>query len=55
MTHIDQGNNIHHSVVIVGYHPNGDYIYMDTISGDLREAPPGTFGQNYAITIKNYK
>lgn len=55
MTNLNVGNNIYHNVVIVGYHPNGDYIYMDPMYGNLREAPPSDFPQNYVVTIKNYK
>jgi hypothetical protein len=55
MTNLDVGNNIYHNVVIVGYHPNGDFIYMDPVYGNLREAPPANFPKNYVITIKNSK
>ncbi len=55
MTNLDEGGGNYHNVVIVGYHPNGDYIYMDPIYGNLREAPPSNFPRNYIVTIKDYK
>ncbi|CAD0002241.1 hypothetical protein [Flavobacterium salmonis] len=55
MTNLDVGNNVYHNVVIVGYHPNGDYIYLDPFYGNLRESPPANFPKNYVVTIKNYK
>jgi|GEM_PF-5022779 len=37
-----------HMVVIVGYHPNGDYIFMDPLAGALREAPPSSFPNDFS-------
>ncbi|KQC32420.1 hypothetical protein AAU57_03065 [Nonlabens sp. YIK11] len=37
-----------HMVTIVGYHPNGDYIFMDPLAGTLREAPPSSFPNDYS-------
>ncbi|PRP67815.1 hypothetical protein BST86_12285 [Nonlabens agnitus] len=37
-----------HMVIIVGYHPNGDYIFMDPLAGSLREAPPSSFPNDFS-------
>lgn len=55
MTNIDGGNGDYHNVLIIGYHPNGDYIYMEPMVGSFREGPPSNFPKNYAITIENCK
>jgi hypothetical protein len=38
-----------HMVTIVGYHPNGDYIFMDPLAGALREAPPSSFPNDFSF------
>jgi hypothetical protein len=55
MTNVDGGNGDYHNVTIVGYHSNGDYIYMDPMFGNFREGPPSIFPKNYVVTIKDCK
>lgn len=51
----ENGNIVYHNVVIVGYHENGDYIYMDPVYGSFWEASPSFFPKNYVINIKSLK
>ena len=39
LTDIPTGQSYTHCVTIVGYHPNGDLVYMDPELGVLRECP----------------
>lgn len=44
-----------HNVVIVGYHTDGNLIYMDPEKGCLWEADQSKFNLNYAISISSCK
>ncbi len=51
MTDLYVDDNNGHNVVIVGYQEDGDLIYMDPETGDLREGSADDFNKNYAIPI----
>ncbi len=49
----EMGNSAH-NVAIIGYHTNGNLIYMDSEYGHWREAPVSSFGL-YAYVISGVK
>ncbi len=49
----EMGNSAH-NVAIIGYHTNGNLIYMDPEYGHWREAPVSSFGL-YAYVISGVK
>lgn len=51
----DYGADSSHSVVIVGYHSDGDVIYMDPMEPKLQEADPSYFGDHYNISVNSSK
>jgi len=55
LTNIPTGQSYSHCVVIVGYHPNGDLIYMDPELGTLRECPASYPLGNINIQITGNK
>ena len=44
-----------HNVVVIGYHTNGDYIYMDPEAGCWKEAPESFFSGDYYFNISGNK
>lgn len=46
--------NSAHNVAVIGYHTNGDLIYMDSEYGCWREAPVSAFGE-YSYVISGGK
>ncbi len=44
-----------HNVAIIGYQPNGNFIYMDPASGNLKTAPESSFPKNYVIYVTGTK
>ncbi|WP_291587335.1 hypothetical protein [Bacteroides sp.] len=47
--------NSAHNVLVMGYHTNGDFIYMDPEKGHLMEAPESFFLGNYYFSISRLK
>lgn len=45
--------NSAHNVLVIGYHTNGDLIYMDPEVGHWREAPESFFLGDYYFSISN--